>query len=286
MTSLRLTACSVLDPRGGDGPGAPGGVGGGLIIEDGFVASYPPAEQPSPGDCVELDLSGNMVLPGLINCHDHLQLNSAPGLKPDRKFRNSSEWVAWLGERVGLGAVDRRAAAGLDEPLEVRLWHGALKNVLCGATTVAHHDPGHEILDDPDLPIRLVSCGWAHSPDLAGGYGPSLEESWKETPHHRPWVIHLAEGVDGRAAAELEALIRAGCLDSRTVAVHAVGLDDEGRQRLLDHGGAAVWCPSSNLSMLGATLDPRLWIDPDREWELPARNRNRFKVDRGAGPAR
>jgi len=160
------------------------------------------------------------------------------------------------------GTSEHSDSAGLAEPLHVRLWHGALKNALSGATTVAHHDPGHEILEHTALPIRVVPCGWAHSPGLAGEYGPSLEQSWKETPPGQPWIVHLAEGVDCRAGAELGALVRAGCLGPQTVVVHAVGLDDEARQLLLDSGASAIWCPSSNLTVLGVTLDPRRWFEP------------------------
>ena len=74
--------------------------------------------------------------------------------------------------------------------------------------------------------------------------------------------MHLAEGVDQRASGELDLVARAGCLDRRTVAVHAVGLDENGRRRLMGEGCGAIWCPSSNLAMLGSTLDPRRWMDP------------------------
>ena len=46
-----------------------------------------------PGDRV-LDLSGARLLPGLINAHDHLQLNSIPQLEPAKLYLNVQEWIA------------------------------------------------------------------------------------------------------------------------------------------------------------------------------------------------
>jgi cytosine/adenosine deaminase-related metal-dependent hydrolase len=46
-----------------------------------------------------------------------------------------------------------------------------------------------------------------------------------------------------------------GALDARTVLVHGVALDQEGLALVERRGAAMVWCPSSNLFTLGATLD-------------------------------
>lgn len=259
MIDLRIKARRVVDlvRDRGSGP-ADAAMTADLCIADGVVSAG--GEVSDTVRLAEIDLSDEVLFPGLINCHDHLQLNGAPELRPPEKYRNSSEWIAWLEAEVGRLKSQPKGAAGLEQPLEVRLWQGALKNALCGAVTVAHHDPHHPILDDSGLPIRVVPCGWAHSPGLEGSYGPGLEESLRATPSTRPWIVHLAEGLDAQAREEFSLLARKGCVSDRTVAVHAVGLDESDRDALLSAGGAGIWCPSSNLSMLGETLDPRPWI--------------------------
>ena len=48
---------------------------------------------PDKGDAV-VDLEDSYVFPGLINAHEHLELNSQPRLKWRERYDNASEWVA------------------------------------------------------------------------------------------------------------------------------------------------------------------------------------------------
>jgi len=140
----------------------------------------------------------------------------------------------------------------------------ALKNLLCGATTVAHHDPTHAIFEDAAFPVRtLRDFGWSHSLGLgladseAPRFGPEVRSSFAATPGDRPWIIHLAEGTDQVAASELEQLEKLGCLAANTVLVHGVGLTTTDIELVLARGAGVIWCPASNLQLLGRTLAPR-----------------------------
>jgi len=119
-----------------------GSAGDSLWIEDGRIA--PPSRNAFP-----IDLSGHAVLPGLINAHDHLQLNNVPRLPHDAPFASSYDWIdAMKAHRVTPGVQ-----AAVAVPRMTRHWHGGLKNVLAGVTTVAHHDPLHVAHDDPGFPV-------------------------------------------------------------------------------------------------------------------------------------
>ena len=230
---------------------------GPLYLSAGQVAASAPG-----GAAFELDLRDHLVFPGLINAHDHLQLNSIPPLPQRPPFPNSYQWIEAVSRHRSEPAVQAATAVASAD----RHRHGALKNLLSGATTVLHHDPWHPLLDEPTFPVRVLNnFRWSHSlglglPAQAGAapaYGPSLRESFAATPPGVPWIIHLAEGTDARAAQELAQLEAFGCLADNTVLVHGVGLSESDTQLLLRRGAALVWFPSSNLSILGETLDPR-----------------------------
>jgi cytosine/adenosine deaminase-related metal-dependent hydrolase len=223
----------------------------------------------------ELDLRDHLIFPGLINAHDHLHLNNIPPLPHAAPFPNSYAWIDAFQPHFQRPAV----AASVAVPEELRLWQGGLKSLLCGATTVAHHDPWRPTLDDPAFPVRtLRRFGWSHSLLLgrcedadastahgqAPRYGPPVVASYAATPADWPWIVHLAEGTDAVAAAELAQLAALGCLARNTVLVHGVGLTDADVDRVIACGAGVVWCPSSNIGMLGRTLDPRPLFDAGR----------------------
>lgn len=198
-----------------------------------------------------LDLAGDRLLPGLINAHDHLQLNHLPRAEPARRYSHVREWVA---EMDRLRSVDAALKAAVAVPLADRLLLGGVKNLLSGVTTVAHHDPLHSILLELQYPVRVVArYGWAHSLYLDGE--SNARESQQRTPVDWPWIIHAAEGVDAQAVEEFRRLDRLGCLQANTVIVHGVALGAAERRRLSDASAGLVWCPSSNLHLFGATAD-------------------------------
>lgn len=202
--------------------------------------------EPQPSDIV-IDLRGDRLLPGLINAHDHLQLNSFPQMEHRQRFLNVREWVAEITARVHSDPAFRSV---VDVPRDQRLLHGCLKNLLSGVTTIAHHDPMYATLLGPSCPIRVVvRYGWSHSLAIDGE--TRVRRSHDGTPGHWPWIIHAAEGLDAEAAAELERLESLGCLTANALLVHGVALDREGRERLSGAGAGLIWCPTSNLNLFG-----------------------------------
>jgi Amidohydrolase family len=199
-----------------------------------------------------VDLHDHLIFPGLINAHDHLHLNTVPPLKSGAPFPNSYAWIAAFQAHFDEPAV----VAALQVPKALRLRHGALKNLLAGSTCVAHHDPWHAALDATNFPVALLrDFGWSYALGWPG-YGPPVAQSFAATPTDRPWLIHLAEGTDAIAQAELAELDRLGCLASNSVLVHGVGLREQDVERVIASGASVVWCPGSNRALLGQSLDP------------------------------
>lgn len=217
-----------------------------------------------PGD-LRIDLGGGRLLPGLINAHDHLQLNGLPRLKFRTRYDNATQWIADIDPRL---TRDPQLLACRAMPRAQRLLIGGLKNLLSGVTTVAQHDPGDASLANPDFPVRVVESGWSHSLALDGE--ERVRASRQRTPAGQPWIVHAAEGLDAAAAAEFDRLDALGCIQDGTLLVHGLGLSIEQHLRLAQAGGGLVWCPGSNQHLFGRTLDagalalqPRLALGSD-----------------------
>jgi len=221
-------------------------------------------ETPRQGDAV-LDLGGAFVLPGLINAHDHLELNHFGRLKWRERYANATQWIDDLRPVIRANSDVRRALA---HPLADRLFIGGLKNLLSGVTTVAHHNPLYRGIAR-NVPVRVVKrFGWAHSLTMegepVGANGEAagqVKREFRRTPERYPFMLHAAEGVDAAAAAEIDRLQALGCLGTNTVLVHGVALTADRWRSVLESGTSLVWCPQSNEFLFGRTAPMRELID-------------------------
>lgn len=202
------------------------------------VASSTVAES----NCTEIDLSGFLILPGLINAHDHLDFALFQRLA-DPPYRNYIEWGEDIHQKFPDVIAKHRAV-----PKDLRVWWGGLRNLLCGVTTVSHHNPLWPELQRSDFPVRVVQqYGWAHSLALGG----DLHAARAATPEGRPFIVHACEGVDEVAREELWGLDRSGLLDASAVLVHGLAIDAAGIELMRERGVSLVVCPSSNNFLFG-----------------------------------
>jgi cytosine/adenosine deaminase-related metal-dependent hydrolase len=216
-----------------------------LSVHDGHIFFESPGTSYSSSPRPILDLTGFLILPGLINAHDHLEFNLFPSLGHGA-YPNAKSWAE---------DIYRPDASPVKEHLALskrtRLAWGGLKNLLSGVTTVSHHNPFEPTVFDASFPVNVVErFGWAHSLD----FSPDLVERFRTTPEEWPFILHAAEGVDEHARSEISRLDALGVLSERTVLVHAIGLDQPDLHLLRQRHSSLVWCPSSNVSTYGHTV--------------------------------
>ncbi len=223
-----------------------GGNAGSLRIASSRIAAVGAAG--SPGDLL-VDLEGDRLLPGLVNAHDHLHLNTLQPLEPTGHWRHVREWIAQINLRRRTDPIfESQIAVARDE----RLLIGGLKSLLSGVTTVAHHDPLYPFLVNGLFPTGVLEkYGWSHSLYIDGD--DPVCAAFRRTPPDWPWIIHAAEGVDEEGAGEFDRLDALGCVAANTLIVHGIALDRARRARLEEAGAGLIWCPSSNLRLFGRT---------------------------------
>jgi len=194
-----------------------------------------------------IDLGGRVLLPGLVNAHDHLDLSTFPPLgRPP--YASAQAWAADIeGPRDGAAVT-----AALSVPPSDRLFLGGLRNLLAGATAVAHHGPYHRALGRRDFPVRvLAKYQFAH----AAGPAPALRRTYRTTDRRIPWMIHAGEGTDERSRDDVEALASANVLRQNAVLVHAIALRPGDAKRIAEARACVVWCPQSDRRLYGQTAD-------------------------------
>jgi cytosine/adenosine deaminase-related metal-dependent hydrolase len=208
------------------------------LIDDGRIAAI---RDDADVTTQTLNLQDYVLLPGLINSHEHLEFGLFPKLgRPAgaAPYRNSTEWAEEI-HQVHSGIIERYRQI----PKKTQLWWGAIRNLLCGVTTICHHNPLHQELTRPNFPVRALSrFGWSHSM----AFDPDLAEKFQRTPREQPFILHAAEGMDEESKRELSRLDQMHVLDERTVLIHGLACTLTEISLINRRGASLVVCPTSN----------------------------------------
>lgn len=195
---------------------------------------------PAYAEDLTIDCSNAIAFPGLINSHDHLELNLFPQLK-NNNYSNYMQWGADI--HVAHKTIVQSV---LKIPASLRIQYGAYKNLLNGITTVVNH--GKKITA-VNLPVTVFqNCTNLHS--------VQLEKNWRwqlnfKPFQKKPFVVHIGEGTDEAAAAEIDTYSRNNYFGKTTIGIHGVAMNSKQAKNF----AALVWCPVSNYFLLNKTAD-------------------------------
>lgn len=266
-----------------------------LAVRDGAIAGIGAmADLPEPAPALAeriIDAAGNLVMPGLINCHCHGAMTLFRGLADDLPLMTwltehifpsearlvDAEMVYWCSKLAAaemiLGGTTTVADAYFHEDAAARAFCEAGMRAVAAQGIIDFPAPG---VPDPKKNIAqaagflsawqgknslLTPALFCHSPYTCGA--DTLQRAKglaRETGSL--FFIHLAE-TRGEVAQIREQhgytparlLHSLGLLDEQTICVHAVWLEKEDIELLRESGAKMVTCPESNMK-LGSGIAP------------------------------
>jgi len=147
-----------------DGTGAPPVRDATIVLRDGRIETVATGAGSGPADVEALDITGKTILPGLIDCHDHLAFHSYDlahrwGLDEPSSTR-SLRTARAIERTLGMGYTAVRDAGGLDAGFRIAVEEGLIRGPRL-LTAVAIVSPiggigdrvspsGHECVVPPD----------------------------------------------------------------------------------------------------------------------------------------
>jgi cytosine/adenosine deaminase-related metal-dependent hydrolase len=181
-----------------------------------------------------------LVLPGLINSHDHLDFNCFQPLG-EHIYQNYTEWGTEIHQ-----VFKSNIQAVLNIPQNLRTTWGIYKNLLSGVTSVVHHGP---VLPITNPLINVLQ-------NMQNLHSTAFENNWKwklnnPLQKNRPVVIHTGEGTDQQSKNEIDDLIKFNLIGRRLIGIHGVAMNPEQARKFK----ALVWCPESNKLLLDKQPD-------------------------------
>ena len=243
-----------------------------------------------------IDAEGGLVMPGLVNCHNHAAMTLFRGLADDLPL------MSWLQEHIF------PAEAKFVDP-EMVYWCvklAAAEMIISGTTTVAdgyfYEDEAAQAFKDAG--IRAIAAQGVIDfpapgvPDPADNINHAARfiEKWRGdnliTPAifcHSPYTcsaetirgakeltrqedclffIHVsetesevAESLKRHGISPIRHLEQLGVLDKKTVLVHCVWLDDEDIRIVKETGAGVVSCPESNMKLAAGVAPQDSFIE-------------------------
>lgn len=266
-----------------------------VAITDGRITHVGPTAviQAQVEPKVRRDMSGHLVMPGLINLHTHIPMTLLRGIAEgvdlrgflDRVWAEEVRVMDPAGTEIGarLGALEALlggTTTALDMYFHPESAHrGAvdvgLRHVIGPVffsfpgpdglswderMTVLKEWPGIvEKIGGPHIPLALMP----HCPVTVG------PEYLRQLAHHAQEYGYLitthasentGENEDTVAAFDqrpIEMLHTTGILDTAPVIAHAVRIDDRERELMASAGASVAHCPGSNLKLASGAMD---WV--------------------------
>lgn len=237
---------------------------GELYTENGMIACVG-----NVGDCTAqaagatIVETGALILPGLVDAHNHLAYNWLPEWEPGELFNDHTHWQ-------GSTSYDEFTAPysnnrGDSASFCAMLHWGEVRSLLNGTTTAMGAPQARTcirwLVRNPELSTGYN--GWDADRMRTNTLGIGQVDATEATDliadmdagDVTAYMIHLAEGISVRAHDEYDDLVMFNLLRPETKIIHGTALTASDLQMVAAAGTPIIWSPSSNLALYGETLD-------------------------------
>lgn len=250
-----------------------------VAIVNGLIASISDNPPRLPG-AVSVNTHG-IILPGLVDVHNHVRFNVLPRWKPGRLFTNRNQWRTDPEVLAKInGPIDRlestyfcdlnkwgelRALVGGTTSIMTTLpqpcINGLVRNLDFNSgfygTTELDREHIYDVLDLPPASDPSARAAFAGAANFFIG-----------NPFYEALFIHLAEGTDAAAREEFTFMQSQSLVSSKGAVIHGIPLCAADFRMMGLNGTALVWSPRSNLELYGKTTDIRAALDAGVEIAL------------------
>ncbi len=227
-----------------------------VVVQGQYIADVTTSR---PAGMPIVEASG-LILPGLVNAHDHPPYNIFPELSFGQTFPNRYAWQS----HPAYIAFRERFSALQSQGLMCEMWkYAEVRSLLAGSTAQQGAYPT-DYWACYAHPRILVRNPERINPALRTEVFPMrLSEVEREAIRRRVAssaytrvIIHLSEGTDDASLAEFTTW-QSWRLLPASVIIHGIPYGPAEFQAMRSAGASLVWSPRSNLRLYGATLDPR-----------------------------
>jgi hypothetical protein len=203
-----------------------------------------------------------------INPHDHLVGNWFPRSGDNHPYASSHQWVEDMKNSFSVQErsnfwINSGNGDYTDPNAYTLALLGSYKNLFSGCAFVADHGPVQPDSYYEGFPITVLkNFRQCHSITLSNWWGGlSPKEEMALTKGNMPFIIHLAEGTDAVTKKEFSALKKLGLLKPNLLIIHGIALTKAELKEVADIGASICWCPTSNLYLIGKTLDIKTCLE-------------------------
>jgi 5-methylthioadenosine/S-adenosylhomocysteine deaminase len=233
------------------------------IGDDGRIAAITRGTAAGPPEfhgATQVDVGTSLVMPGMIDMHNHLAYNTLPLWTEPSQQTPFKHHDSWTRADTYSASTTWPAYALITACPEELLAYVETKSIVGGTTTVQGSPPQNRPRDG--WLVRNVEDESFGTGDRNRVYAstltakaPVLADRANNMRRGSTFIYHCAEGQLGSLVArEWADAAHAGCLQSSFVAVHANAVNPSVFAGWSTPGGIA-WSPLSNLWLYGQTTD-------------------------------